>query len=56
MILIEIEDKIVITHSEDNWSYTFTSIWANQSLDLLVKFLNNVLVEDFLQLMNKPEW
>jgi hypothetical protein len=33
----------VVNNSENNLSYTFTSIWANQSLDLLIKFLNNVL-------------
>jgi hypothetical protein len=43
IILIDIGDKIVINHSEGDLSYTFTSISANQSLDLLLKFLNNVL-------------
>jgi hypothetical protein len=43
IILIYIGDKIVVNHSEGDLSYTFTSIWANQSLDLLITFLNNVL-------------
>jgi hypothetical protein len=43
IILIDIGDKIVVNHSEGDLSYTFTSLWANQSLDLLIKFLNNVL-------------
>jgi hypothetical protein len=43
MIRIDIGDKIVISHTGDTLSYTFASIWANQSLDLLIKFLNNVL-------------
>jgi hypothetical protein len=43
IILIDIGDKIVVNHSGDSFSYTFTSIWANQSLDLLIKFLNTVL-------------
>jgi hypothetical protein len=42
IILIDIGDKIVISPTGETLSYTFTSIWANQSLDLLVKFLNNV--------------
>jgi hypothetical protein len=40
--IINIGDKIVINHNDDTLSYTFTSIWANQSLDLLIKMLNNV--------------
>ena len=43
IILIDIGDKIVVSHSGDSFSYTFTTIWANQSLDLLIKFLNTVL-------------
>jgi hypothetical protein len=42
IILIDIGDKIVISHTGDILSYTFTSIRANQSLDLPIKFLNNV--------------
>jgi hypothetical protein len=42
IILIGVADKIVISHTSDTLSYTFTSIWANQSLDLLIKFLNNI--------------
>jgi hypothetical protein len=43
IILIDIGDKIVVSHSGDTFSYIFTSIWANQSLDLLIQLLNNVL-------------
>jgi hypothetical protein len=58
IILIDIGDKIVVNHSGDTFSYIFTSIWANQSLDLLIKFLNNVLGAEkiFSQLMNKVKW
>jgi hypothetical protein len=42
IILIDIGDKIVISHSGDSFSYTLTSIWANQNLDFPIKFLNNV--------------
>jgi hypothetical protein len=40
IILIDIGDKIVINYSEGDLSYIFTSIWANQGLDLLIIFLN----------------
>jgi hypothetical protein len=42
IILIDIGDKIVIKHTGYTLSYTFTSIWANQSLDLLIKFFHYV--------------
>jgi hypothetical protein len=45
IILIDIGDKIVISHTSDTLSYTFTSIWANQNLNLLLKFLKTNLDE-----------
>jgi hypothetical protein len=41
IILIDIGEKIVINHTGDTLSYSFTSIWTNQSLDLLIQFLKN---------------
>jgi hypothetical protein len=46
IILIDIGDKIVISHTGDTLSYTFTSIWANQNLDLLIELLNKVFGSD----------
>jgi hypothetical protein len=61
IILINIGDKLVISRTGDTLSYTFTSIWTNQSLNLLIKFLHNVLGSEGLgeyifTIMNKRKW
>jgi hypothetical protein len=61
IILIDIGDKIVINHTDDTLSYTFTSIWANKSLDLFMNFVNNVLEserlgEDIFIINEQLEW